>query len=143
MLHSYCLETHELPIDHTMDWNIREKLNRCTTNKGRNIVNAMKELDLLNFPSLGHTLQLSVKKLFDIHAVLKMLSCVRRLVNHVHKSTKSTYKLVEKQQLLDLPQHKLKCDCITWWESTYIICWRGCWSNKLCVQCCWKAKTMM
>ena len=34
---------------------------------------------------------------------------------------KSTYKLVEKQQLSDLPQHKLKCDCITRWGSMYNI----------------------
>ena len=130
-LYSYCLETCDLPIDHTaenvaaelsqllMDWNIREKLTGFTTDNGRNIVNAMEKLDLLNFPCLGHTLQLSVKKSFDIHAVSKMLSRVRRLVNHFHKSTKSTYKLVEKQQLLDLPQHKLKCDWITRWGSTY------------------------
>ena len=48
-----------------------------------------------------------------------MLSRVRRLVNYFHKSTKSTYKLVEKQQLLDLPQHKLKFDCITRWGIMY------------------------
>ena len=48
-----------------------------------------------------------------------MLSRVRRLVNPFHKSTKSTYKLVEKQQLLDLSQHKLKSDCLTQWRSTY------------------------
>ena len=48
-----------------------------------------------------------------------MLSRIRTLVNHFHKSTKSTYKLVEKKQLLDLSQHKLKCDCITRWRSTY------------------------
>ena len=71
-LHSYCLETCELPIDLTAenvaaelsqlltDWNIREKLTGCTSYNGRNIVNAMEKLDLLNFLCFGHTLQLSV-----------------------------------------------------------------------------------
>ena len=77
----------------------------------------MEKLDLLNFPCFGHTLQLSVKKSFDTLAVSRKLSRVRRLVNYFRKSTKSTYKLVEKQQLLDLSQR----DCITRWGSIYNI----------------------
>ena len=48
-----------------------------------------------------------------------MLARVRKLVKHFHKSSKATYKLAEKQQLLDVPQHKLKGDCVTRWGSTY------------------------
>ena len=40
-------------------------------------------------------------------------------MKHFHKSYKATYKLAEKQQLLDVSQHKLKGDCVTRWGSTY------------------------
>ena len=130
-LHSYCLETRELPIEHTAqniatelsqllkDWNVGEKLCGSTTDNGRNIINAMEILGVLNFPCMGHTLQLAITKSFDLRAVSKMLARVRKLVKHFHKSSKATYKLAEKQQLLDVPQHKLKGDCVTRWGSTY------------------------
>ena len=128
--YSYCLETRELPIEHTAqniatelsqllkDWNVGEKLCGSTTDNGRNIINAMEILGVLNFPCMGHTLQLAIPKSFDLRAVSK-IRCVRKLVKHFHKSSKATYKLAEKQQLLDVPQHKLKGDCVTRWGSTY------------------------
>lgn len=130
-LRSYCLETREISVDHTAeniatelgdllsDWKVKERVCGFTTDNGANIVNAMERLDVLNFPCLGHTLQLAVKQSFDVRAVSRMLARVRRLVKHFHKSTKSTYRLTEKQNLLDLPQHKLKGDCVTRWGSTY------------------------
>ena len=119
-LHSYCLETRELPIEHTpqniatelsqllKNWNVGEKLCGSTTGNGMNIINAMKILGVLNFPCMGHTLQLAITKSFDLRAVYKMLAHVRKLVKHFHKSSKATYKLAEKQQLLDVLQHKRK-----------------------------------
>ena len=42
-------------------------------------------------------------------------------VKYFHKSSKATYHLTEKRNLLDLPQQKLKGDCVTHWGSTYIM----------------------
>ena len=77
------------------------------------------ELDLFNFPCIGHTLQLGVKKAFDVPKVHMTLARVGRLVAHFHRSPKSMSKLREKQKLLGLPEHQLINDCITRWGSTY------------------------
>ena len=42
-------------------------------------------------------------------------------MKYFHKSSKATYHLTEKRNLLDLPQQKLKGDCVTHWGSTYIM----------------------
>ena len=91
-LQSYCLETREISVEHTTetiateledllsDWNVkRDHVGLQQTDNGANIANAMERLDVLNFPCLGHTLQLAVKQSFDIHAVSKMLAHVQSL----------------------------------------------------------------
>ena len=131
-LASYCLSTKELPGEHTAtnistaiqemlnDWNIdTEKVVAVVTDNARNMVNAISELDLFNFPCIGHTLQLGVKKSFDVPKVHTTLARVGRLVAHFHRSPKSMSKLREKQKLLGLPEHQLINDCITRWGSTY------------------------
>ena len=67
---------------------------------------------------IGHTLQLAVKKALEITSVKKALGQCQRCVEHFNSSTKATYKLQEKQQLLKIPQHALIQDCITRWGST-------------------------
>ena len=47
------------------DWNINiEKVVAVVTDNAKNMVNAISELDLFNFPCIDHTLQLGVKKGF-------------------------------------------------------------------------------
>ena len=131
-LASYCLSTKELPGEHAAtnistaiqemlnDWNIdTEKVVAVVTDNARNMVNAISELGLFNFPCIGHTLQLGVKKGFDVPKVHTALARVGRLVAHFHRSPKSMSKLKEKQKLLGLPEHQLINDCITRWGSTY------------------------
>ena len=90
------------------DWNIdTEKVVAVVTDNARNMVNAISELDLFNFPCIGHTLQLGVKKGFDVPKVHTTLARVGRLVAHFHRSPKSMSKLREKQKLLGLPEHQL------------------------------------
>ena len=83
---SYTPSTTELKDDHTAEnistalmelmskWGIIDKVVRSTTDDARNISNAMKLLIVFNMPCVGHTLQLSVLKLFDLHVVTKMLA---------------------------------------------------------------------
>ena len=131
-LASYCLSTKELPGEHAAtnintaiqemlnDWNIdTEKVVAVVTDNARNMVNAISELGLFNFPCIGHTLQHGVKKGFDVPKVHIALARVGRLVAHFHRSPKSMSKLKEKQKLLGLPKHQLINDCITRWDSTY------------------------
>ena len=131
VLRSMVLSTRELPVDHTAEnlsfaltevmteWDIRDKVVGSSTDNAKNIVNAMKCLDIFNMPCVGHTLQLSVLKSFELNAVSKMLSRLRKIAGHFHRSSKASSKLRDKQQLLGLPTHKLLGDCVTRWGSTY------------------------
>ena len=64
-------------------------------------------------PCIGHTLQLACSEKSTGN-----LGRCQKCVEHFNKSTKATYKLREKQELLKIPQHALAQDCITRWGST-------------------------
>ena len=127
VIQTRCLETRELLVAHSVEniaeeldqnmkeWNIHSKVVAATTDNR----NAMEKLELLNLPCVGHTFQLAVKHAFDVPPVSRTLAHIKRLVLHFHKSTKSTYKLRDKQALLGLKQESLKNDCVTRWGSTY------------------------
>ena len=72
-------------------------------------------LRLVHISCIRHTLQLAVKKALEITRVKKALGRCRKCVEHFNKSTKATYKLRKKQELLKIPQHGLIQDCITCW----------------------------
>jgi len=127
---SYCLSTKELPSDHTAssiatvveemlcDWNIdAAKVVAVVTDNAKNMVNTVNELDMFNFPCIGHTLQLGIKKALDVPKVHTALARVGRLVSHFHRSPKATYKLREKQKLLGrfskIRSHMSMCYCST------------------------------
>ena len=85
----------------------------------------MEILGVLNFPCMGHTLQLAITMSFDLRAVSKMLARVQKLVKHFHKSSKATYKLAEKQQLLDVPNTNSKVTVLLG-GGVLTQCSRGC-----------------
>lgn len=99
-------------------WNISEKVCGATTDNCGNIVNAVVLLGIEHIPCVAHTLQLSIKDGLAITRVQRILGRCRKLVEHFRKSTKETYKLWEKQKLLQLPEHKLTQECVTRWGST-------------------------
>ena len=129
-LNSLCLQTLEVPKEHTADaiqqvlssmfeeWNISSKVFGATTDNGQNIVNAIELLRLEHFPCLAHTLQLGIKKVYSIPKVHTAIARCKKLVEHFNKSTKETYRLREKQKMLQLEEHKLIQDCPTRWGST-------------------------
>ena len=124
-LQSKCLQTLEVPQDHNAssltevldsmlkDWNISEKVCGGTTDNGSNIVNAIGLLEIEHFPCFAHTSQLSIKNGLNIPRVQRVLGRCKKQVEHFKKSTKETYKLREKQEMLKLSQHKLIQDCVT------------------------------
>jgi len=80
----------------------------------------VNELDMFNFSCIGNTLQLGIKKAFDVPKVHTALAQVGRLISHFHRSPKATFKLRERQKFLSLPEHHLINDCITrWGRLTY------------------------
>ena len=99
-------------------WKISDKVCGATTDNGRNIVNAIGLLKIEHFPCVAHTLQLSIKNGLEVTRVQRVLGRCRKLVEHFRKSTKETYKLREKQEMLKLPQHQLIQECTTRWGST-------------------------
>ena len=129
-LKSKCLQTLEVPQDHNAsslmevldsmlkDWNISEKVCGGITDNGSNIVNAIGLMEIEHFPCFADTLQLSIKNGLNVPRVQQVLGRCKKLVEHFKKSTKETYKLREKQEMLKLPQHKLIQDCVTRWGST-------------------------
>ena len=129
-LKSRCLQTLEIPQDHnasslkevltTMlkDWKILRKVCGGITDNAGNIVNAIGLMGMEHFPCFAHTLQLSNKNGLNVSQVQRVLGRCKKLVEHFKKSTKETYKLREKQEMLKLPQHKLIQDCVTRWGST-------------------------
>lgn len=128
---SRCLEAVEVPGSHDAEslsgviqeglarWNIESRVFYATTDNGGNIKNACTEyLNLTHIPCIGHTLQLGVKRCFDVRKVSIVLARCRKLVGFFHRSYKVTYALREKQQQLKIKQHKLIQDCVTRWGST-------------------------
>jgi len=124
------LQTLEVPKEHTAaslqqvlssmlnDWGISSKVFGATTDNGQNMVNAIELLGLDHFPCLAHTLQLAVKKAFTIPCVSTAIGRCKKLIEHFNKSTKETYRLREKQKMLQIKEHKLIQDCPTRWGST-------------------------
>lgn len=83
------------------------------------MINAINEIGFCHFPCMGHILQLGILKAFDIGPVKAALARVSSIVNHFHHSSKATYSLKEKLNLLGLKPYMLKSSRVTRWGSTY------------------------
>ena len=114
-LQSKCLQTLEVPQDHdaaslkdvisTMlsNWKIKDKVCGGITDNSSNIISAFRLLKIDHFPCMAHTLQLAVSKGLKVARVQRIIGCSKAIVSHFKRSTKETYKLQEKQELLKLP----------------------------------------
>ena len=129
---SFCLATKELPVAHTADnigekieemldeWNIdKDIIVAAVTDNARSMINVINGMGFCHFSCMGHTLQLGILKAFDIGPVKAALARVISIVSHFHRSSKATYSLKEKQNLLGLKPRMLKSSCVTRWGSTY------------------------
>lgn len=91
-----------------------------TTDNAKNIVNATKEAGLS--PHIGcfaHTVNLASQKGLGVNQMSRLLGKVRKVVTFFHRSTTAAAVLKAKQDLLQLPPHKLVQDVITRWNSSY------------------------
>ena len=116
-LNSFVFTTLEVPMEHTaenigrvvtgilLEYDISEKVIAATTDNGTNVIKAVDQLNFLHMPCVGHTLNLAVKKCFELSQVSKALARIRKIVGHFHRSTKVMSKLREKQELLGIKSH--------------------------------------
>lgn len=92
-----------------------------TTDNAANIVNAIHEAGGLG-PQIGcfaHVVNLAAKKAVAITPVSRLLGKIRHAVTFFHKSTTAHHVLTVKQDMLDLPKHKLIHDVATRWNTTH------------------------
>lgn len=91
-----------------------------TTDNAKNIVNASNAAGFS--PHIGcfaHTVNLASQKALGVNQISRLLGKVRRVVTFFHKSTTAAAALKAKQEMLQLPPHKLVQDVTTRWNSSY------------------------
>ena len=101
------------------EWQLDTNVLGITTDNARNVKNAVDSLNFIHFGCIGHTLQLCVGRGLQLGFVSRVLGCVRKLVEHFHKSTNAMYALQQKQQLLGIPEHALVQQCETRWSLAF------------------------
>ena len=92
-----------------------------TTDNAKNMVNAVNATAGLG-PQIGcfaHTVNLAAKNAVSINQVSRLLGKMRKVVAFFHRSTTATHALKTKQEMLQLPVHKLIHDVPTRWNTTY------------------------
>ena len=106
--------------DMLSNWNIsKEKVHLVLRDNASNMERAMKDADLNSFGCFAHSLQLVVHDgVLSQHAVSDLLAVCRRIVGHFKRSTKAIDKLKDIQQNLSIPNHRLKQDEVTRWNSS-------------------------
>ena len=107
-------------LDILDNWQLSiSKLVAATTDSGSNVIAAFNILGLLRISCFGHNLDLAIKKSLKATQIQRALGRCHSLVELFHRSWKKNRDLRQKQQLLNVPQHKLKGDVATRWGSTY------------------------
>ena len=101
-------------------WNIpQERVQLVISDNASNMVKAMQEASLPHFGCFAHSLQLVVKDgLLSQRAITDIIAICRSIVGHFHRSSTASHNLTRIQKSLNIPQHKLKQDIITRWNST-------------------------
>ena len=126
---SAVLHAQELSERHTGEY-IAMKINKMLKialsqvhvvirDNGSNMVKAMTEANLPSFGCFAHSLQLVVNDgILCQRGVRDLIAICRSIVGHFRHSSVACHKLAQIQENLDLPQHKLKQNVSTRWNST-------------------------
>ncbi|XP_077095961.1 E3 SUMO-protein ligase ZBED1-like [Siphateles boraxobius] len=114
-------------VHYMLDWQMKSAvlqtrpLYESHTNNAANIVNAVNET-VEPGPQTGcfaHTVNLAAKRAVSINGVSRLLGKVRKVVTFFHLSTTANQALAVKQEMLNLPKHKLINDVITRWNTSH------------------------
>ena len=121
------LQTTEVLTSHTannianmltgaiQEWGLTSKDPAVLTDNAANMVRAVEIMQLMHVGCFGHTLNLASQA--GLKIVSRLLARVRRIATFFHQSTTANHILKEKQNLLQLPAHKLTSDVVTRWNS--------------------------
>ena len=102
------------------------KLRRPSTNIPVTTDNAKNQINAVNMAGLGpqigcfaHVVNLASQKGISVNKMDRLLGRIRKVVSYLHRSTTAAHVLKTKQDMLQLPNHKLIHDVPTRWNSTY------------------------
>ena len=102
------------------NWDLNlDQIVATTTDNAANIIAAFNSLGLLRLSCFGHNLDLAINKSLQLERVKRALAKCHSLVEVFHRSWKKSRDLRLKQEVLNLPQHKLIASVATRWGSTY------------------------
>ena len=102
------------------NWNVQDKMVCAVTDNASNMVAAIHKTSWQHLPCFAHSLNLAVQKsIASINDIPVLQKQCKDIVSHFHQSAKSAAKLREAHKRLSLPEHKLKQDVVTRWNSTY------------------------
>lgn len=90
-----------------------------TTDNAKNKINAVNEAGL--GPQIGcfaHAINLASQKGIKVSKMDRLLGRIRKVVSYFHRSSTAAHVLKTKQDMLQLPTHKLIHDVPTRWNST-------------------------
>ena len=107
--------------DSLAKWDIKDsQVHLFLRDNANNMIRAMKDAGYASQGCMAHTLQLVVKDgILTQCAAVDLLAICRRVESHFKHSSTACKQLHEIQQNLGLPQHTLKQDVSTWWNSMF------------------------
>ena len=102
------------------NWEIAcEKVHVVVSDNASNMIRATSDTSFTHFGCFAHSLQLVIKDgLFVRRALNDIIAVCRSIVGHFHRSSVTSHNLKRIQDSLNIPQHKLKLDVVTRWNST-------------------------
>ena len=99
------------------NWEIpRDKMHIIVSDNASNMIRAMSDAAFTNFSCFAHSLQLVIKDGLFVQRALGDIIAVCR--GHLHRSSVASHNLKRIQNILNIPEHKLKQDVVTRWNST-------------------------
>ena len=105
------------------NWEIpRDKVHVIVSDNASNMIRAMSDAAFTHFGCFAHSLQLVIKDgLFVQRALCDIIAVCRSIMGHFHRSSVASHNLKRIQNSLNVPEHKLKLDVVTRWNSTLYV----------------------
>jgi hypothetical protein len=109
-------------VDASKEWQLERphKLLPIVTDNAANMDVAIQEAKFTpHIKCFAHTINLATQRGLQVHQMSRLLGRIRHIVSFFHRSATATNLLKSKQELLQLPKHKLIQDVKTRWNSSY------------------------